>query len=505
MHKSLIKALRHFLKVPVRGFGVCTGASAMLGLMFLTIAVWNGFPLVFYDTGAYVLEGLGHIFLVERAPVYSDLLFLAGGRFSLWPIVIFQALLTGYVIVETARAELGHVRLGVILAIGVVLTALTGIAWYVGQVEPDCMTPLVILGFWLLVMRSHRLGGARSTAVAVITGLAVACHPSHLGLIAGLLILAAVLKLVVWSNPAGAKKRRLKGHARPIASAKGPHEGSVAAPAKAQSALRLPDPKLGKGLLALAISLFLMIAGNFALTGTIFLSKSGSVFVFARLMQDGIVKRLLAQSCPPKGKADYRLCEYKDHLARTANGWLWGNSEFRALGGFTDEEQQEEDRRIIVDSLKRYPLMNLRAAIYDSVLQFAQFKTGDGIEPQLSILEPGFRRMIPAQLSAYLHARQQEGKIRFKVLNLIHVPVGAMSLLGLLLLIQHAVRRLRWNEAVLPALVLSGLIGNAIICGTFSNPHDRYQSRIMWLPTLVLLLAMARDRHALQPVPESGT
>ena len=102
-------------------------------------------------------------------------------------------------------------------------------------------------------------------------------------------------------------------------------------------------------------------------------------------------------------------------------------------------------------------------------------------------------------------ARQQRGQIRFKTLNLIHVPVGAMSLLGLLLLLQHAAVRRAWDQATLPALVLLGLIGNAIICGTFSNPHDRYQSRIIWLPTLVVLMALSRDRRALQPVPESGT
>ena len=49
------------------------------------------------------------------------------------------------------------------------------------------------------------------------------------------------------------------------------------------------------------------------------------------------------------------------------------------------------------------------------------------------------------------------------------------------------------------------LLGNAIICGTFSNPHDRYQSRLMWMPVLVVLLARARDPKALQPIPESGT
>ena len=189
-----------------------------------------------------------------------------------------------------------------------------------------------------------------------------------------------------------------------------------------------------------------------------------------------------------------------------ADAWLWSSSSsFRELGGFTGQQQLEEDRRIILDSLQRYPFMHLRAAIFDLVLQFLMFRTGDGIEPQNWVLEAGFRRIIPNQVSDYLGARQQQGLLRFKILNLIHVPAGAMSLLGLLLLIQHAGARRNWRSGAFPAVVLLGLVGNAVICGTFSNPHDRYQSRVIWLPTLVLLLAVARDRRALQPVPESGT
>jgi hypothetical protein len=40
-----------------------------------------------------------------------------------------------------------------------------------------------------------------------------------------------------------------------------------------------------------------------------------------------------------------------------------------------------------------------------------------------------------------------------------------------------------------PAFILIALLGNAFICGVFSGPHSRYQSRLVWLPTLVLLLA----------------
>src|SRR4051795_625995 len=84
--------------MPVRGAVAVAAGLTILSLMFLSVAIWNGFPLIFYDTGAYVLEGLGHVFLVERAPVYAEFLFLTGARFSLWPVVVVQALMTGALI-----------------------------------------------------------------------------------------------------------------------------------------------------------------------------------------------------------------------------------------------------------------------------------------------------------------------------------------------------------------------------------------------------------------------
>src|SRR5437868_502886 len=161
MRESGISAhMRDLAARPVQGAAVCALGMAILSLMFLSVAVWNGFPLIFYDTGAYVLEGLGHVFLVERAPVYAELLFLAGARFSLWPIVILQALMTAYMILEVARIEAPELTLRGLMAIGAALSLFTGIAWYVGQVEPDIFTPMVILGGWLLLFRSRRLSKA---------------------------------------------------------------------------------------------------------------------------------------------------------------------------------------------------------------------------------------------------------------------------------------------------------------------------------------------------------
>ncbi len=469
-----------------------SGIPLLLGLSFLTflflaVAMWNRFPLVFYDTGGYLAEGLQGAILPERSPVYSLLLAAAGGAFSLWPVVILQAAMTAYLIALTARAEVKGLSLGALIAIGVILMLATGIGWYVGQVEPDCMTALVVLGTYLLLFRSEFLGARQSLLVGTFTGLAVACHPSHLGLMGGLLVIAFVLRIVFFPlRPSHARER-----ATGTSPASAPRAGEA----------DLVSPKILPALGAFALALVLIFASNFYLTRQIFLSRSASEFVFARLMQDGIVKRLLDDTCPQSG---YQLCGHQNQLKTRADAWLWGpDSLFRAEGGFQGEH--DEETRIIADSIRRYPLRQLVAATDDSVRQFFTFKTGDGIESQEWVLEPVIKQAAPGELPAYLAAPQQHNRLRFTTLNMIHVTVGMLSLLGLIVLLHDAVKRRHWRELRLPALVLTALIGNAIVCGTFSNPHDRYQSRLIWLPVLVLILARLKDPTALRDSNESGT
>ncbi|HEX4273390.1 MAG TPA: hypothetical protein VHZ32_18505, partial [Rhizomicrobium sp.] len=335
--------MRNETRRPALGWAVLP-----LAVLFLAIAFWNGFPLVFYDTGGYLAEGLQGAFLAERSPVYSLLLFVTGGAFSLWPVVILQAVLTAWFIVLTAGAEAAGLSLTKIIAIGLVLMLATGIGWYTGQVEPDCMTALVVLGAYLLLFQGAFLGPARTIMVAAITGLAVACHPSHLGLMAGLLLVAAVVR---WLP-------------------------------------RSPTIRILPALSAFLLALTLIFASNYVLTRQLFLTRSGSVFVFARLMQDGIVKRLLDETCPQSG---YQLCAFKGRLKTRADAWLWApDSLFRAQGGFHGDHTEEN--RIIADSIRRYPLMQIEAAARDSVRQFFTFKTGDGIESQEWILRPDLEK-----------------------------------------------------------------------------------------------------------------
>ncbi len=425
--------------------------------ILLAPAFWNGFPLIYYDTGAYVLEGLGGQFIVERSPIYSLFLRFGGAGQSLWLIVFIQSAFVSFSIAETTRVLVPRLPLVLALLIGVGLLVGTGLPWYVGQVEPDCFTAVVVLAIYLVTFHLRSLGRVRSVLVIVIGAIAVAAHPSHLLLAAFLLILTGVLRIALRFAHSRSSKPRL-------------FEPAV----------------LWLGGLAL------VLAANFGYTGQIFVSRAGPTFVFARMLQDGIVMRLLEDTCPKSG---YRLCAYRDSLPATADGWLWTpHSPFFALGHFQGTES--ESARIVRDAILRYPLLQLRAAARNMIAQFTHFGTGDQIEPQEWVLAPVLTRYVPSQMKAYFSARQQRGEIRFRAISDLDITVGIISLAGSVFLLGWFLRVRQFDAALFQGFVLAALIGNAAICGILSGPHDRYQSRLIWLAPFAVMLTvpLARPR-----------
>ena len=107
-----------------------------------------------------------------------------------------------------------------------------------------------------------------------------------------------------------------------------------------------------------------------------------------------------------------------------------------------------------------------------------------------------FRDLLPRLSPQFMAARQQAKPFDVSSLNYLHVPVGVGSLLGLVaLLIFQRRLGLAPPTAGLAASVLLALSINAVICGVFSHPADRYQSRLMPLAPLALMIAAARRRR----------
>ena len=97
----------------------------------------------------------------------------------------------------------------------------------------------------------------------------------------------------------------------------------------------------------------------------------------------------------------------------------------------------------------------------------------------------------------FMRARQQAEHFDVAPLNYLHVPVAALAVagLGLALLFRRRLK-IAPEAAALCLVILLALAANAAICGVFSHPVDRYQSRVVLLAPLAMALLIAQRRRA---------
>lgn len=426
-------------------------AIVLLIPVLLHAALWNGFPLLFFDSGAYMLEGFGMVFVPERSPVYSLFLRYVLGRQSLWFVSVAQCLIIAFVMVQLARSLRPRTSLRAMLGLGVFISVFSGIAWIAGQVEPDCLTPIVVLTIYLVGFRRRQMGWWRSALTVLIGAFAIGAHPSHLGLAAGLTLVII---------------------------------GFVVTALLLRHRLRLPRANPILPALTVFAAIAMTMTANYVLTQKVFLNRSGTIFFAARLIGDGTAKKTLSAVCPTH---KLKLCPYKDYLPKTADSYLWGPyTPFNKIGRFYGPRQEYDF--LVRESVKRYPLEILGSGLWASVRQFFMIRTGDGISPTEWVLNDGFAHFMPNQAMAYMEAKQQQGKIWFTGVNVVHVPLLFGAEIWLVFVLIRALRRRQWGRAVLPAYLFVALLGNALVCGMFSGPHDRYQSRLVWIAPFMLVL-----------------
>jgi hypothetical protein len=251
---------------------------------------------------------------------------------------------------------------------------------------------------------------------------------------------------------------------------------------------RIAVSGLLQGSLTIIAGAAMLLSANFALSGQFAWTPGGYGVAFGRMMQDGIVARYLKDHCPEQR---LKLCPYRNELPATADDFLWGHSMFDKLGRF--EGLNDEMGFIVQRSLAEYPLWQAEAAIVATAQQLADVATGEGTWHWIPHTYGIIERYLPAQVAPMRAAHQQHGDIDFTVINWIHVPVALVSMLLVVAILASAIRRRRLDDLMLlAATVALALLGNAFVCGVISGPHDRYGARMVWIATLVVLIAAIR-------------
>jgi hypothetical protein len=424
-------------------------AAVAIPLILLAPALWNGYPLLQWDTGGYLARWYEGYLVPSRSTVFGLYLHYGEGS-SFWLNLGIQALATLWILQLTLRVfdMLRPLRL-IWLSVALVLT--TALPWLASMLLTDIFAGLSVLALFILVQHGDRISGVEKFLLFVFTAFAAATHSATLGVLFGLCCAGWI--------------------ARPLLRG------------------RIALAGLVQGCLTVVAGAAMLLAANFALSGQLAWTPGGAGVAFGRMLQDGIVARYLRDHCPQQ---NFKLCPYRDELPATADDFLWGNSMFNTLGRFAG--MNDEMGTIALHSLAAYPLWQAEAAITAASEQLVHVATGEGTSGWIPHTYGIIERYIPAQVAPMRAARQQHWDINFAPVNWIHVPVALGSLLAVFAMVGRAAWRRRLDDLTLLAATVSlAMLGNAAICGVISGPHDRYGARLVWIATFTVLLAGVRQ------------
>ena len=423
-------------------------SAVAIPLMLIAPALWNGYPLLQWDTGGYLARWYEGYLVPSRSTVFG--LYLHFGEHSgFWINLGIQALSTLWILQLTLRVFglFGPLRLAAVSAVLVLTTALP---WLASMLLTDIFAGLSVLSLFILVVHGDRISAIEKVALFAFTSFAAATHSATLGVLLGLCCCGWI--------------------ARPV--------------------LRAPIAVTGLllGSLTIIAGAGMLLSANFALSGELAWTPGGYGVAFGRMMQDGIVARYLRDHCP---QTHFKLCPYRDQLPPTADDFLWGHSMFDTLGRF--KGLNDEMGFIVTHSLAEYPRWQAEAALAATAQQLVHVATGEGTNGWIPHTYGIIERYIPAQTKPMRAAHQQHWDINFAAVNWLHIPVALISMGLVFAMFGLAIWRRKYDDmALLAGTVSLALLGNAFICGVISGPHDRYGARMAWIATLVILIAAVR-------------
>jgi hypothetical protein len=424
-------------------------------LILLLPALFNGFPLVFSDTGTYLASAIERALPADRPIHYSLFLYALHLGRTLWPVVAAQAALTVAVLAIFFDVALGGrlraPRKAALLAIVPAVSALPVLA---SELTPDLFTALLIGGLALLALRPAALTNIRKAFLYAVVVLAVCVHQANF-------LVAAVLLSTL---------------------------------AIARSRLK---PSLAGPALAVCAGFGLLVAPNVLYHRSVSATRGSGVFLLAKLLDDGIGLDYLDEACK---KSSYSICAELPALrawrrnspdSTCSDFFLWGGP-LQAAGGW--EEVRKYSGSVAAHCVLRYPGRFILASARDVGRQAVRLSTGEDIVPygDESLVSIALKRHFPpAVYDEFRRSRQQSGRLDFARVSGLHICVVVLSVV----LLGAFAKRLYAADTKLAAIVfalLAGYLANALVMGTLGRPVNRYQNRVSWLIPLAAIAAIYR-------------
>lgn len=428
------------------------GGAALLCLA----AGYNMYPLVYPDTGTYIVTGLESRVPADRPLLYGLFLRHTSMRATMWFSLFAQAILVSSVIFGFVKTYFHAYKYRIIfLFLLIPLISCTALSIKTSTLIPDVFTPLPVLCFFIL------LHGTQNKMLRLwyigICILSIGTHQSHLMIL--LMSLMGYLMLL-------SIRKQLKAQMNSWRN------------------FRFMIP-------IIVVGFFITPVINTIYSGQFYWSKSSGIFFMGRFADNGLLQTFLKENC---GSGAYTMCQYRDDIP---GDFLWdNNSPLYKMGGWENPSAEYDKIFREIITTPRYLGMFIYKSIAASITQFFSFQITVRAEnaPMGHDSPPHYalKTVYSHETGSYLSANQNIGRLDYTAIDNRQTWFAAIIVSAFLLLLFSG-RKAEIQE-FFPVITVIFLytIANAIICGTLSIPNPRYQTRVFWLIPLVLMMAMLK-------------
>lgn len=446
--------------------------SIGIGTLILSVVgLFNGYPLVYSDTGTYIYSGFNYFIPKDRPVSYGLFLKFFSLSYSAWFVILIQNLLTAFVLFELINLLIGknHNFKRIYFGILMFLVLFTGIGWYSNQLMPDFFAPLTFLTIFILLKTKNILSFGNIVLIFILI-FSLITHFSHLLIGTTIITGIAFFKLFI--------SKRLK---------------------------RISFQRIFS-IAAIVFSGWLILpAVNYIVEKQFILSKGSHVFLMAHLNDTGILKKFLDENSNNEEFSDCKIYNYKDELPVDLASFIWGpQSIVSKTGGW--EDSKEEYNKIIYATLKRpkYLFLNFYKSITYGFVQLTRNGIGQGLSAYNEGSAPygQINWRFNHEINNYLNSKQNKWdgvNLSFKLINFVQLAVIILSLFILILLFTSSVfLHINFSAVFFLIFTLAAIAINAFITAGLNSPCERFQARVIWLLPLALILLIMQNHKLIK-------
>ena len=222
------------------------------------------------------------------------------------------------------------------------------------------------------------------------------------------------------------------------------------------------------------------------------ISKGSHVLIYAKLIDIGVADRVMTEKCQEK---KWNLCNYREKKPMICD-YVW--AENSPLANHMEwDKHKDECWEIIGYTLRdlRYLKTIFIHTISNTFTQFFRFDIGDIQQPLSKSYPPDYviKTKLYSDYSQFYRSKQYWGKLNFNTINTIQWILSIVSLIGFIGAFTENIVDTHMKKSI--TFIVITLFANALVCAALSDIIDRYQSRIIWIPIMLFLFILIKEKN----------